>query len=122
MDFLGHPHHPLLLVQMSQSWFPAKKLTKLEEAQVNSCKTSNELEKADDNLEKHVKKISEKCSVTRQHKTDLKKGTKVQYQEDLVKCDKVAADHDITNKNNNNPRKLSIEDSKLLCRTCLGAV
>ena len=80
----------------------------------------NELEKADDNLEKHVKKISEKCSVTRQHKTDLKKGTikKVQYQEDLVKCDKVAADHDITNKNNNNPRKLSIEDSKLLCRTC----
>ena len=88
----------------------------MEEAQVNSCKTSNELEKADDNLEKHVKKISEKCSVTRQHKTDLKKGTikKVQYQEDLVKCDKVAADHDITNKNNNNPRKLARESE-----TCL---
>ena len=110
-----------LSASFALQWRMVKKLTKLEEAQVNICQTSNELEKAD-NLEKHVKKISEKCSETRQHKTDLKKGTKVQYQEDLVKCDKVAADHDITNKNNNNPRKLSIEDSKLLCRTCLGAV
>ena len=80
-----------------------KNLKKLAEAQVNTCEVPNQLEKADDNLERQAKVIVEKSSETRQ--------------EDPVKCDKTGADYDTLNEKNNDPKNLFTEEfSKLLCQ------
>ena len=66
-------------------------------------KKKNQLEKADDNLERQAKVIVEKSSETRQ--------------EDPVKCDKTGADYDTLNEKNNDPKNLFTEEfSKLLCQ------